>query len=103
MIDSYLIGTLAVTYLCTLFLIAWFGDFWLRKLAVERRPAADLCAFHRRLLHLLDLLRQRRLGLVDRLRLPRRLHRPDPDVHARLAADHAHRAAGESAEHHIGG
>ncbi|MGI9411537.1 MAG: hybrid sensor histidine kinase/response regulator, partial [Hyphomicrobiaceae bacterium] len=31
MIDSYLIGTLAVTYLCTLFLIAWFGDFWLRR------------------------------------------------------------------------
>ena len=30
MIDSYLIGTLAVTYLCALFLIAWFGDFWLR-------------------------------------------------------------------------
>ncbi len=30
MIDSYLIATLALTYLATLFLIAWFGDFWLR-------------------------------------------------------------------------
>ena len=30
MIDGYLIGTLAVAYLATLFLIAWFGDFWLR-------------------------------------------------------------------------
>lgn len=30
MIDGYLIGTLAVAYFATLFLIAWFGDFWLR-------------------------------------------------------------------------
>lgn len=30
MFDGYLIGTLAVTYLGLLFLIAWFGDIWLR-------------------------------------------------------------------------
>ncbi len=30
MMDGTLIATLALTYLVTLFLIAWFGDFWLR-------------------------------------------------------------------------
>ena len=30
MIDGYLVGTLALSYLAILFAIAWFGDFWLR-------------------------------------------------------------------------
>ena len=100
MFEGWAIVALAVGYVGLLFLIAWIGDR--RAGRPRRRAAADLCAVAGGLLHVLDVLRQRRPCRRDRLRLPAGLSRPDPAVRVRLAADPAHRAAGQEPEHHLG-
>ena len=52
----------------------------------RRRQAADLCAVAGRLLHVLDILRQRRPGRIDRLQLHSRLSRPDPALRCSAGA-----------------
>ena len=66
-----------------------------------RAPAADLSAVAGDLLHVLDVLRLGRARLAHRLRLPHHLYRPGADDRPVLAADRAHRAAGQGAEHHL--
>ena len=68
----------------------------------RRRQAARLRAVAGRLLHVLDLLRQRRPRRVDRLQLHSGLSRPHPAVRVRLALPAAHRPAGQEPQHHLG-
>ena len=82
---------------------------WSRATATETRrfgrerplAAVHLSALARDLLHVLDVFRLGRARLAHRLRFPDDLSRPDPDDRALLAADHAHRAARQGAEHHL--
>ena len=68
-----------------------------------RRPgaAADLSAVACDLLHLVDVLRLGRLGLAQRLRVPRHLCRPGADDRPVRADDRARGAARQGAEHHL--
>ena len=65
-------------------------------------PADHLCAVARCLLHVMDVLRQRRPRGVERLRLHPRLSRSDPDVRVRRPADRAHRPDCQKPEPHLG-
>ena len=67
MLQGWLVVVSAVLYIGFLFAVAWYGDRACRR-RFGARPAADLRAVAGRLLHVLDVLRQRRPGRRDRLR-----------------------------------
>ena len=66
-----------------------------------QKPAVDLSAFARGLLHLLDLLRLGRSFVGAGFRLSHDLYRPGADDDLRLSARTEDRAAGEGAEHQL--
>ena len=68
MIEGWSVVALALGYVSILFALAWYADRAGRFTQGGRRPAADLCPVAGRLLHVLDVLRQRRPGRLDRLR-----------------------------------
>ena len=101
MLQGWVVIAVALGYIGLLFVVASYGDR-VRGLGRDGRgAAADLSAVARDLLHLVDLLRLGRARLAHRLRLPHHLYRPGADDRAGLAADRAHRAARQGAEHHL--
>ena len=102
MLQGSLVIAVALGYIGLLFVVASYGDRAARRWPGSPRRRLDLSAVAGDLLHELDLLRVRRARLAERLRLPHHLSRPDADDRARLARDHAHCAARQGAEHHLG-
>ena len=100
MLQGWVVIAVALGYIGLLFVIASYGD---RMRGAQPRPRADdhLSAVAGDLLHVLDVLRLGRARLAHRLRLPHHLYRPDADDRPLLAADRAHRAARQGAEHHL--
>ena len=80
MIEGWSVVALALGYVSSLFALAWYRRQHVPVAQGWRRPAADLCPLAGRLLHVLDVLRQRRPCRLDRLRFHPRLSRPDPAV-----------------------
>ena len=78
----------------------------LRRQAGGPRPQPDrqsvhLRALDRGLLHLLDLLRQRRPRRIDRRRVPSHLHRADAHLRARLVPDPQDHPHQQGQPHHL--
>ena len=86
MIEGWSVVALALGYVSILFALAWYADRAVRFAQGRQRPAADLCPVAGRLLHLLDVLRQRRPCRLDRLRFHPGLSRPDPAVRCSAGA-----------------
>ena len=101
MIQPWAVLAYSLAYVGFLFAIAYWGDERAAPARPPEREARRLRPLARGLLHLLDLLRQRRPGLEGGLQLPADLSRPDPGVRARLAAAAAHRADLQGPEHHL--
>ena len=101
MLQGWVVIAVALGYIGLLFLVASYGDRTRGLGRDGRAAAADLSAVAGDLLHVLDLLRLGRLGLAHRLRIPHHLYRPGADDRPVLAADRAHRAARQGAEHHL--
>src|SRR5438067_394723 len=81
-------------------------DRELRRPNPALRPGRPLASLHlsviaRDLLHVVDLFRIGWPCVAHRIRFPDHLHWSDAGDRALLAADHAHRAARQGAEHHF--
>ena len=81
MLTAPTIVIIAFLYLCLLFAIAYYGDKRADAGGASSQPV-HLRAVARRLLHRLDLLRQRRPRRLERRRVPADLPRPDADFHS---------------------
>ena len=91
MLSGWVILLVACAYLCLLFAIAYYGDKRADAGPQPDRQPLHLRPVDRGLLHLLDLLRQRRPGGLGAASLPADLSRPDADLRAvvvRAAQDH---------------
>ena len=100
MVAGWFIILIAAGYIGLLFAIAYYGD----KRADQGRSLIEferrLCALDRRLLHVLDLLRQRRPGVAERHRLPADLSGADPRLLPGLAAAAQDPAGQQGQPHH---
>ena len=101
MLQGWVVVAVAFSYIGLQFVVASYGDRVRQLDRIKSLAVADLSALTCDLVRVVDVLRLGGFGFTHRLRLPHYLSRANPNDRAWLAADHAHRAAGQDPEHHL--